>query len=456
MGMKIIIAGGGISGLSLAYALLQKAPDLELTLLESSERAGGKVLSDRTDGFLSEAGVNGFLDNKASTLNLAAQLNIKPLRSDDNSRKRFIYTDGCLKLIPLSPPAFFLSNLMSFKGKLRLVGEYFTPKNVSDDETLESFATRRVGREFFEKLLDPMASGVYAGDPSKLSIRSCFGKVYELEKNYGGLIKGFLSLARERKKKDTKVEAGPGGALHSFYDGMSSLIHSIQGQLKDRIKTGKAVTGLDRNGALFNVYCRDGSSFESDRVVIASPAGDAADMLFTMDKNISAVLREIPYPPLTVVSLGFRKERLSGTDLNGFGFLVPGRENRKILGTLYDSSIFPNRAPEGSVLIRSMVGGARHPELARLEDEKLRDTVLSELSDIMKIRTEPDFVKIFRWEKAIPQYVIGHHQRLAKLDEGISKHKGLYLTGNAYRGVSLNDCIENSFKLADKIISDKT
>lgn len=450
--MKITIVGAGISGLSLAYALLEKKSDLDVTVLEALDRPGGKVWTDKTDGFLSEAGVNGFLDNKPSTLNLAAQLRIQPLRSNDNARKRFIYTDGSLKLIPLSPPAFFMSSLMSLSGKLRLVGEFFTPRNVKEDETLESFATRRVGREFFEKLLDPMASGIYAGDPSQLSVRSCFGKVYELEKNYGGLIKGFMALAKERKKSGTKVEAGPGGTLHSFSDGMYGLIDSLKQHLNDRVMTGKAVKGIDKKGGLYTVYCKDGSSHESDHVVIASPAGDAADMLMDMDKEISAVLKEIPYPPLTVVSLGFKKEKVSNVDLNGFGFLVPGREKRKVLGTLYDSSIFPNRAPEGHVLIRSMVGGARHPELAMMEDKKLLNTVLSELSDIMGIKAEPDFAKTFRWEKAIPQYVIGHHERLRKLDEGVARHKGLYLTGNAYRGVALNDCISNSFELAEKIL----
>lgn len=452
--MKITIVGAGISGLSLAYALLDKNPALDVTVLEALDRAGGKVLTDRTDGFVSEAGVNGFLDNKPATLKLAERLELPPLRSDDNSRKRFIYTDGKLRLIPLSPPAFFMSGLLSLPGRLRLLGEYFTPKDVREDESLESFAVRRVGREFFEKLLDPMASGVYAGDPSKLSIRSCFSKVYELERDYGGLIKGFMAVAKEKKKSGQKTEAGPGGVLHSFSEGMSGLINSLRQRLGDRVQTGKEVKGVDRKGDVFTVYCRDGSSYESDRLVIASPAGDAAAMLADFDARISSLLKDIPYPPLTVVSLGFKKEKVSDIDLNGFGFLVPGREKRKVLGTLYDSSIFPGRAPEGYALIRSMVGGARYPELALLDDERLISTVLSELSEIMGIKAEPVFAKTFRWEKAIPQYVIGHHERISKLDEGVAEHRGLYLTGNAYRGVALNDCIANSFGLADIIASD--
>jgi oxygen-dependent protoporphyrinogen oxidase len=452
--MKITIVGAGISGLSLAFALLEKNPALDVTVLEAQNRAGGKVMTDRTDGFMSEAGVNGFLDNKPSTFKLAERLDLPPLRSDDNSRKRFIYVDGKLRLIPLTPPAFFMSGLLSLPGRLRLIGEYFSPRDVHEDESLESFAVRRVGREFFEKLLDPMASGVYAGDPSKLSIRSCFAKVYELERDYGGLIKGFMAMSRDRKKTGQKTEAGPGGVLHSFPDGMSGLINALGKYLGNRVMTGKEVSGVDMKGNIYTVYCKDGSSFGSDRLVIASPAGETANMLSDLSKNIASVLREIPYPPLTVVSLGFDNKKVSGMDLNGFGFLVPGREGRKVLGTLYDSSIFPGRAPEGHVLLRSMVGGARHPRLALMEDEQLFSTVLSELSDIMGLKAEPVFAKTFRWEKAIPQYVIGHHERLRRLDQGVAKHPGLYLTGNAYRGVSLNDCIANSFLLADRIAPD--
>ncbi|TAN45708.1 MAG: protoporphyrinogen oxidase [Nitrospirae bacterium] len=451
--MRITIIGGGISGLSLAYELLQREASLELLVLEAAERAGGKIWTVRKEGFLCEAGVNGFLDNKPGTLNLASRLNIAPLRSDDNSRKRFIFTGGKLRQIPETPPAFFMSDFMSLSGRLRMIGEFFVPQQKKDDETLEDFAVRRVGREFFEKLLDPMASGVYAGDPSKLSIRSCFTKVYDLEHKYGGLIKGFMAMAKEKKKTGKKVEAGPGGVLHSFPGGMYSLIDSIRKSLGDRVLTGKKVKGIEKTGPGYSVFCEDGSRYESDIAVIASPAIDTAEMVRDMDKEISSMLKEIPYPPLSVACLGFKKDKLQGLDLNCFGYLVPGKEKRKILGTLYDSSIFPDRAPEGYALLRTMIGGARYPELAMLDDEKLYGAVLSELKQIMGLNAEPDFMQIFRWERAIPQYVIGHHERLARLDAAAEKHKGFYLTGNAYRGVAVNDCIANSIELAEKIAS---
>jgi oxygen-dependent protoporphyrinogen oxidase len=448
--MRVIIAGAGISGLSLAYALLERQPDLDVMVLEAEARPGGKIWTEKVKGFICEAGVNGFLDNKPSTLELASKIKLPPIRSNDAARKRAIYFGGGLRMIPESPPAFFKSNFLSISGRLRMIGELFVPKADVEDESMESFAVRRVGREFFEKLLDPMASGVYAGDPAKMSIRSCFAKVYELEKNYGGLIRGFMAVAKEAKKTGKKTEAGPGGTLMSFQDGMFSLVGSLRQVLGDRLQTAKTVRGVGRKGEVLEVHCADGTRYESDAVVLSTPAHDAAGIVRDLDRDLSSLLAEVPYPPVSVVALGFRREKIPG-DTNLFGFLVPGKERRKILGTLFDSSIYPNRAPEGYVLLRAIVGGARAPEIALLEEEKLVGVVLSELSEILGIRSEPDMVWTYRWEKAIPQYLVGHHERLRRIDEALSRHQGLHLHSNAYRGVAVNDCIGNSFRLAETI-----
>ncbi|MGO9614087.1 MAG: protoporphyrinogen oxidase [Dissulfurispiraceae bacterium] len=450
--MKTIIVGAGISGLSLAYALLERTPELDVTILEAENRPGGKIWTVKAQGFVCEAGVNGFLDNKPSTLDLASRIKLTPIRSNDSARKRAIYTDSQLRVIPESPGAFFKSDFLSLWGRLRMVAELFVPRGHMEDESMESFAVRRVGREFFEKLLDPMASGVYAGDPSAMSIRSCFSKVYELEKNYGGLIKGFMALGRESKKAGKKVEAGPGGTLMSFKDGMYSLVETLRQFIGDRLMTGKGVSSIDKKGNGFEVYCTDGSRYESDCVVLASPAHDSANIIRDMDRPISDILRGIPYPPVSVVALGFEKDKIQ-RDLNLFGFLIPGKEKRRILGTLFDSSIYANRAPEGHVLLRTLVGGARAPEIALLDDENMVSIVREELADILGIKAEPDLVWTYRWERAIPQYLVGHHGKLRRLDEAVANHNGLYLHGNAYRGVSVNDCISNSFSLAEKIAS---
>jgi protoporphyrinogen/coproporphyrinogen III oxidase len=449
--MRIAIIGGGISGLSLAYALLEKGLGLDIKVFEAEGRPGGKIYTEKVGGFVCEAGVNGFLDNKPGTLELAAKIELTPMKSSDNARRRFIYTGGELREIPDSAVKFFMSNFLSLPGRLRMISEYFIPKALKDDETLESFAVRRVGREFYEKLLDPMASGVYAGDPTKMSLRSCFAKVYELEQKYGGLIKGFMSVGSEAKKSGKKVEAGPGGTLTSFREGMYTFIETLRNLLADRVLTDKTAKSVEKISGGYRLHFQDASTYEAECVVLASPAHNSANIVRDFDKTISDILATIPYPPLSVVSFGFRKEKIN-RDINLFGYLIPGKEKRKILGTLFDSSIFENRAPDGHVLLRSMVGGARAQDLALLDDERLISMVRGELADIMGLRAEPDFIRIFRWEKAIPQYLLGHYRKLELLDEASTKHANFYLTGNAYRGVAVNDCIANSNNLAAEIV----
>ncbi len=452
---RIAIIGGGISGLSLGYFLLEKDPELDLVVFEAEKKPGGKIWTDKAEGFLCEGGVNGFLDNKPRTLELSRKVSLEPLRSNDASRKRFIFSDGTLYRLPESPPSFLGSGLMSLYGKLRIMAEMVIPGNAREEETLAEFARRRLGREAYEKLIDPMASGIYAGNPETLSFRACFPKVYDLEARYGGLIRGMLRLQREKKKQGSgeKVGAGPGGTLTSFYNGMDELISALRASLGERLRLGSKVQGIERKGRGYSLHFTDGSSIEADTVISASPAHAVAEMVKNMDKRLSSLAAEIPYPAVSVVCLGYRKEKIK-TPVDAFGFLIPSREKRKILGTLYDSSIFPNRAPEGYVLLRSMVGGARYSDLARENEPKLLDLVKGELADIMNIRSDPDFVRVYRHDMAIPQYTVGHLDRLRNIDALLQKHKNLYLTGNAYRGIGVNDCIENSFLLAEKIIEE--
>ncbi|MGB9892619.1 protoporphyrinogen oxidase, partial [Thermodesulfovibrio yellowstonii] len=218
-----------------------------------------------------------------------------------------------------------------------------------------------------------------------------------------------------------------------------------------RILKGKKVLSIDRKNNHYSVHLNDGNSIDAKKVILACPSHESADILKELSSELSDILKTIPYPPLSVVAFGFKKEQIGfGTSL--YGFLIPHRERRKILGTLFDSSIFPNRAPEGYVLLRSMIGGRRAPELAMLPDEKLFDTALSELKPLLSIKGEAEFIKIFRWEKAIPQYEVGHENKLNRIEQILSQFPGLYLTGNAYRGISVNDCIENSLKLSDRIM----
>ena len=451
--MRLVIIGGGISGLSLAYFLLEKKPSLDVIVLESEKKAGGKIWTDRADDFLCEGGVNGFLDNRPKTLELVSKLALAPLRSSDTARKRFIFSEGKLHRLPESPASFFASNLLSLRGRLRIVWEMFIPKGGQNDETLAGFARRRLGKEAYEKLIDPMASGIFAGDPEKMSLKSCFPKVNNLERTYGSLIRGMMKLQKEAKKTGRKVGAGPGGVLTSFFDGMGALTDALTSFLGEKMKTDARVVALDKKGKEYIIHVSGGTSIETDAVVLAAPAFETSEIVREIDTNLSSTLSDIYYPSISVVCLGYKRNRISNS-LDGFGFLIPSREGRKILGTLWDSSIFPNRAPEGYVLLRSMLGGMRKSELAEQDEDIQIRLVMEELKYIMGITAQPDFAKVYIHKKGIPQYFPGHEKRLDTIAGMVGRFKGMYITGNAYRGIGVNDCVENSCKLAEKIVQE--
>jgi len=458
---KAIVVGGGISGLTAAYLLREKARakglDLEVLLLEKEERVGGKIWSIKDEGFLCEWGPNGFLDNKPHTLELCKRLGADRLllRSNDNARKRFIYSGGMLHQLPENASSFLKSKLISWKGKFRLAMEPFSSKAPMDvDETLAAFARRRLGEEALQKLIAPMVSGIFAGNPETMSLVSCFPRIAELELQYGGLIKAMMKLAKEKKKeiaagKAVASAAGPGGILTSFRDGIQSLTDAIATRLgSDSILTGQEVVKIATGkNAPFCVTTATGEH-EADLVILASPAYAGSPAVKEFDPYISHVLGDIPYSSMTVVCFGYERRRI-GHDLKGFGYLIPKEEKMNTLGTLWDSSIFANRAPQGKVLLRSMLGGACFPGYIKLSDNEVSLRVQEDLKTIMGIKESPSFVRIFRHEKAIPQYIVGHSQRLAGLEEKLKEHPGFFLAGNSYRGIGLNDCVAESNRAAD-------
>jgi oxygen-dependent protoporphyrinogen oxidase len=449
--MKIGIVGAGISGMATAQAVLTRKPDAEITIFEAGQRIGGKVWTETSsDGYLCEGGVNGFLDKIPRTLELCQEAGVTPLPADASAQKRYVFSRGELHKLPEKPPEFLKSRLLSVRGRLRVIYETIAGGTDNPDETLAQFATRRLGREAYERLIDPMASGVFAGDASQLSLKSCFPRINEIESEYGSLIRGLIKLQIKAKREGKKNTPGPGpgGRLTSFAHGMSALTDSLAQQLGVRIRIATAVTDISRSGKRYQLQLDNNDVEECDVLILAAPAHAQARMLQAMDPALAGLLAEIPYPALSVCCLGYRKERV-GQVLDGFGFLIPSKEQRAILGTIVDSNVFPGRAPEGSILLRSMVGGARTPELALLPDEQLISRVRSDLQDILGLRAEPDFIRIFRHTRAIPQYLVGHAARLRALDDMLQRHPGLMLTGNAFKGVSLNDCVVNAWKTAE-------
>lgn len=451
---RVVVIGAGISGLSLAWYLKTMKPEWECLILEASSRVGGKAWTVQEEGFLCEKGVNGFLDNKPSSLELAADLKLPLYPANENSKRRFVVKKRKLVKLPEKPQEFLLSPLLSPLGRLRVLMEPFIAKaHANQEESLAEFARRRLGEEAFQNLIDPMAKGIYAGDPERLSLKYCFPRIFELEQTYGSLIKAMLSLKKKAAKEGKKGPgAGPGGHLTSFERGMSQLTDCLGALLNDHIKLDAGAVELfkaDASGE-WQVTTERGDTISATHVVMACPAKTAASLTAPYAPALASALKNIDYPPVTVAALGFRKKNLKH-DLNGFGFLIPEIERRSILGVLWDSSIFLNRAPDGYALLRCLIGGARAREQACLDDSALLDTVKKELKELMGIDTAPEFVRIFRWQEAIPQYNTGYGALLSCLQQEAKNLPNIYMRCNWIGGVSFNDCIANSWAMAQKL-----
>jgi len=461
---KIVIIGGGISGLAAAHfvkkAARKQGRPVQVDLFESEPRAGGKFDARTDGGYLVEAGPNGFLDSKPWTLDLVKELGMDKelLPSDQSAARRFIFSRGRLHELKASPLSFFLGGPLSIPGRLRIMAEPLaSPTPRGKDTSLAEFAQRRLGREALERLLDPMVSGIFAGDPSRMSLRAAFPRIAELEEQYGGLTKAMLSIASERKKAKKRGEeqgissgpSGPGGVLTSFKGGVSQLTDRLASDMGEQLHTGDAVKQLkNENGALsINTAAGD---FKADGVILATPADRTASILQSAAPGSSDILSQIPYSPMAIVGVGYDLNGLSEAP-NGFGYLIPRVENRKILGALWTSSIFPgHRSPEGKFLIRVMVGGARDHETPFLPDEELLANVKTELAVTMGITVEPSFTTFIRWKEAIPLYTVGHLDRLAEAEGGLPPE--VVLVGNAYRGIGINDCVREAEVAAEKVM----
>jgi len=460
---SVVIIGAGISGLATAYAVEQLAAqaglEVNVQVLEKQDRTGGKIWSRREEGFLCEWGPNGFLDNKPMTLDLCDSLGIDAqlLRSNDNARKRFIYSEQVLHRLPENGPAFLKSKLISWPGKMRLACEPFIAKRADpSDETLAEFGRRRLGEEALNKLISPMVSGIFAGDPETMSLKSCFKRIYELEQEYGGLIKAMVRLAK-KKKADIKAgkavasAAGPGGILTSFDEGIQQLTDGVGKGLQGEVRCNSKVVQVVPKDGGYLLDLDSGEQLEAEILVSASPAYAAAAMLEGHFAETAGLLNEIPYATMNVVCFGYDREQIS-RDLDGFGYLTPKAEGRSTLGTLWDSSIFPNRAPEGKVLLRSMMGGATNMGAIDLSEDEVKQRTMEDLQQIMGIADEPGFVRIFRHPHAIPQYTRGHAGRVAAIEASLQNQPDLLLTGNAFFGVGLNDCVNSSNQTAEQVI----
>ncbi len=396
--------------------------------------------SDREDGFVVEHGPNGFLDSKPDALDLAARVNASEhlLRASPLARNRFICRGGRLRRLPEGPPAFLASRLLSWRGKVRVLREPFAPPPPDTDETLAEFAQRRLGSEALDFLIDPMVSGVFAGDPERLSLRASFPRIWELEREYGGLFKALWRLSREGKRQRGSGPAGPGGTLTSFRGGVRTLVETVAAALGASLILDAPVRRIERTASGYRVVAGE-QEVSASAVVLACPAYEAARLCGDFAPDLAQELWAIPYAPITVVATAYARTDVPHP-LDGFGFLVPRREGRPVLGTLWDSSVFPDRAPEGRVLLRTMLGGARHPDLAALPEREAVAAVRAQLRDLLGVRADPLRVWVYRHERGIPQYEVGHLARMGRIEAALQALPGLFLCHNAYRGIALNDC----------------
>ncbi len=459
---SVIIVGGGISGLALAYRLQQAAPHVSITLLEKDTRSGGKIRTEEREGFRVEWGPNGFLDSKPTTIELCRQIGLGDrllAGSTAAAKNRYLFLRGRLLRLPSSFVSFLGSRVLSWRGKLALLSErYRGPRRDLKDESIDAFARRRAGAEVAEVLADAFVTGIHAGDPTLLSVRAAFPRLVEMEEKYGSVSKGFTAAARQRRAEaKARGEAAPrSGNMWSFPEGLQALVDALTARLSAPPITGIAVRRIEKRDAAHSPWRVHGDghdSWEADAVVLACPAHEQAALLADLDAELSERIGGIAYNRVAVIALGYRESDLVAP-LDGFGFLVPQREKRDILGVQWCSSIFPgHRAPTGTVLLRAMCGGWNRAEMVDWDDDRLLAAVRAELRTAQGINAAPIFQRIVRWERAIPQYHLGHRDRVATIEARVQRHPGLFLAGNAYRGIAMNDCTERSEILAGEVTS---
>jgi oxygen-dependent protoporphyrinogen oxidase len=458
---RIVIVGGGIAGLAIALAIREQTPSAAVVVLESRDRVGGNLRTERIDGYLCEAGPDGFLDNAPETLAFVDRIGLAPslLASRDSAQRRFIFRGGRLHEVPLSPIAFAASPLLSLRGKLRLACEPFARHAPAYDESILRFAERHIGREAAQVLVGSMVSGIFAGDAAELSLRSCFPKMYTMEAQYGSLIRAMI--AKRREQTHGNGIGAPTGRLTSFVDGMESLVRTAAASLGDAVRVNRKVCGLRPRrqtgprpvGARAFTVVSEGQLLEADAVVLAGPACETADLVRPFDAEAARLLNGIVPAPLAVVCVGFDEQAIVSErgPLDGFGFLVPRGEGPRILGALWESSIYSGRAPAGKVLLRVMIGGATDREAVSLDDSELISIVRDDLRRTMGVSAIPEFTHVFRHRRGIAQYTMGHASRLARVEARLREYPGLLLAGNSYRGVSINNCVENAGGVARQV-----
>ncbi|MFZ1519225.1 MAG: protoporphyrinogen oxidase [Ignavibacteriaceae bacterium] len=453
MSKKIVVIGAGISGLTTAYLLSKKG--FGVTIIEKNNSVGGSIESVFENGFLFDRGPNSALETTPVIGQLIKELALEHelLYASKQANKRYILRDNTLHSLPMSPQGLIKTKLFSTKAKLRLMAEPFIGK--SDDgyyQSLAEFVKRRLGQEFLDYAINPFVAGVYAGKPEELSVKSAFPKLYALEEKYGGLIIGTLRSIRERKKRAEVAKQS--AKMLSFKSGMIALPKAIEKYFGSNILLSSEVNSVDKTENGFSIsYQQNGTitKIESDAVLSTIPSYVASGIFTKYDKDFKIHSDAIYYPSVLVYYLVYDKKVIK-QDLDGFGFLIPVKENKSFLGALWSSIIFSQRTDETKAAFTLFVGGSRNPDFVKEDRNSLLLKVRKEFEALMGITSDPIFTSERFWEKAIPQYNLGYVEHERFFDEFEKRNPGLFISGNFRGGISVGDCIKNAELVAEKIL----
>jgi oxygen-dependent protoporphyrinogen oxidase len=442
-----LVVGGGISGLVCAYALRKSGIDAQL--VEASPRSGGVINSVTRGGFLLELGPQSFSGSPAlrelcEDLGISNELLQAPAHAP-----RYVLIDGQLHPAPLSPPAFFMSSMINGSTKWALLRDIFGKSIPPDtDESVAAFVRRKFSPQLLDRLVGPFVSGVYAGDPERLSVRSAFPQLYEAEKAAGSIVRGMMRLAKSKKGPRERP------SLQTFREGNETLVRALANKLGPALLTETKVAEISyQNDGSFALRLENhngGESVSTKSLILATPTDITGKLLSQIDPSFETPLSSIEYAAVAVASLGYRQQDV-GHSLNGFGFLVPRSSGLRVLGSVWNSSLFPGRTPEGHALLTSFVGGATDPAATKLKADELAGLVHREISTVLTMKSEPVFSNVTIWPRALPQYNLGHSDRLAAVAKSCSRFPGLWLTGNYLRGPAIGSCIDQAIAVAEEV-----
>lgn len=457
MSDRIVIIGGGISGLAAAHRVLELNPAAQVTVLEASNRLGGTIQTEHRDGFLIERGPDSFISEKPQAVALAKRLGLESrlIETNEKYRRSFIVRNGRLRPVPegfqlLAPSRmwpFITSDIFSVAGKARMAADLFLPRkstNGTTDESLASFVRRRLGVEALDRMAQPMVGGIYTADPETLSLRATLPRFLEMEREHRSLILAMLRQGRAQK-------SGTSGARYSLFlsfdRGVQVLVDALTQINADlRVETRAQRLAFDRG---WTITTDTGEQFKTDAVCLAVPAYIAASLL---TGDLTDKLRQIKYASTATINFGYRRAAIAHP-LNGFGFVVPFIEKRSLIACTFSSVKFSGRAPDGHVLLRAFAGGALQPEIFALDESELAARVEADLRELLGINEAPLFVETAKWEHSMPQYEVGHLDRMNEIEKLVSELPGLTLAGNSYRGAGIPDCIRSGESAAESMIT---